>query len=202
MGVILRSSFAMGCGWRAPVLGALLFGLAVAATASPITYIFTGTGSGTVNGNSFNGTFTITDTADTTGVTSGGGEYRNAPSNSVFTSGGLTGTLTTPLVIENTAAPGFMGFSESVTPFNDESVTNSVFETYALSTALPLSSGGLSVATGTLGTFPTTSGVLVFNSITALSFQATTGAPEPVAVVLVGPALLGFGLLMRRRCRS
>ena len=195
----LYFSFAVVRGCRALLLSMLIFAVGGAATASPITYIFTGTGSGTVNGNSFNGTFTITDVADTSGVTSGGGEYRNAPSSSVFASGALTASLTSPLVIENTISPGFMGFSESVTPFNDESLTNSVFETYGLNTALPQTSGGLSVSTGALGTFPTTSGVLVFNSITALSFQATT-TPEPATLTFAGLGLAGL-LLLRRRCR-
>lgn len=194
----LRSSFTTGCE-RVAAITSLLFGLATVAVASPITYTFTGTGSGTVNGNAFNGTFTITDVADTTGITSGGGEYRNTPSSSVFSSGAFTANLVTPLVIENTVAPGFMGFSESVTPFNDESLTNSVFETYALNTALPLTSGGLSVATGTLGTFPTDTGVLVFSSITALSFQATTAAPEPAAFCFAGIGLGSLFILRRRR---
>jgi hypothetical protein len=173
----------------------LLF--AGAAKAETIDYIFTGTGTGTLNGVSFSGTFTITDVADTAGITTGGGEYRNTPTSSTFTSSAGSASLLDPLVIENTASPGFMGFSESVSPFNDESLTASVFETYALNTALSSTSGGLSVAAAT---FPTSVGNLDFTTITALSFQATipSAVPEPSAVALLGTVLLAFVAIRRR----
>jgi hypothetical protein len=90
-----------------------------------------------------------------------------------------------------------MGFSESVSPFNDESLTASVFETYALNTALSSTSGGLSVAAAT---FPTSVGNLDFTTITALSFQATipSAVPEPSAVALLGTVLLAFVAIRRR----
>jgi hypothetical protein len=182
-------SVSLRTGWLAVCAALLLF--AGVAQADPIDYIFSGTGTGTLDGTAFSGSFTVTDVADTAGITSGGGEYRNTPSSSTFTAGALTDTLSDPLIIENTTAPGYMGFTESVSPFNGESLTNSVFETYALNTALASTSGGLSVGTGALGTLPTSGGDLVFTSITALSFEAIVPEASTLALYWKRPASIG-----------
>jgi len=189
LSTLLRIGSLSGC--------AALLLFAGAAKAETIDYIFTGTGTGTLNGVSFSGTFTITDVADTTGITTGGGEYRNTPTSSTFSSSAGSASLTDPIVIENTISPGFMGFGATEAPFPDESLTASVFETYALNTALSSTSGGLSVAAAT---FPTSVGNLDFTAITALSFQATipSAVPEPSAVALLGTVLLGFVAIRRR----
>ena len=171
---------------------------ATAAEAAVIDYVFTGTGSGSLDGSAFSdATFTVTMVSDTSTVTSGGGEFRNDVGTMTFVSGSLSDTITAPLVVENTVSPGFMGFSQELSPFPDESLTAAVFETYNLMTALPLTSGGLSVAPAT---FATAGGTLTFDSIAALSFQATGGVPEPStwAMMLLGFAGLGF-LAYRKR---
>jgi hypothetical protein len=92
---------------------ALLFG--AAAQAEPIDYIFTGTGTGTLNGVAFNGDFTVTEVGDTSAVTGpSGGEFTNVASTATFALGSQTATLTgtTNEVIDNTAAPGFIGFAQ------------------------------------------------------------------------------------------
>ena len=174
----------------------LLF--AGAAKADPIDYIFTGTGTGTLNGTAFRGSFTVTEVANTSGITFGGGEYRNTPSSATFTAGVLTANLINPLIIENTTAPGFMGFAEGAAPFPDESLINSVFETYGLATSLASTTGTLSVAPAT---FATSVGDLDFTTITALSFQATllTTVPEPSSVILLSSMLLAVAFVVRKR---
>jgi PEP-CTERM motif len=177
---------------------ALLFG--AGAQAATIDYIFTGTGTGTLNGTAFNGSFTVTEIGNTLAVSGpSGGEFTNVASTASFVIGSNMGTLTgtTNEVIDNTAAPGYIGFAQ-LPLISVESTTNSVFETYQLATALPLTIGTPSVAPAT---YDTNLGNLDFTTITALNFQAVipSAVPEPASLLMVGTALLGLGVTRRRR---
>jgi hypothetical protein len=140
---------------------------AAGASAATIDYIFIGTGSGVFDGRGFAGDFRIAMIADTSTVTSGGGEFRNDVGTMVIFIGGLRDTITAPLVLTNAADPGFAGFGQELPPFPSEDLTNAIFQTYNLMTALPFTSGGLSVAPAT---FQTGGGTVDFETITALSF--------------------------------
>jgi hypothetical protein len=178
---------------------ALLLFAGAAKADSTITYIFTGTATGTLNGTAFSGSFTVTGVADPSDVTTGGGEYRNVPTSLTFTAGALTATFSDPVIIENTAAPGYMGFAETISPYSDESLENVVFETYGLDTALATTTGTLSVAPAT---FATSVGDLDFTGITALSFEATTAVPEPSSLALLAGVLLACVAIRRRVYRT
>jgi hypothetical protein len=179
------------------VVGALSAGT---AAAMPIAYVFTGTGTGTLGGTAFDGSFTVTENADTSTVTSSS-EYLNVASSATFVSGSLSATLTGTenLVIDNPGGGGFIGFGQFPN-VAVEAMTGAAFETYDLTTALPLTTGGLSVAAAT---FNTSAGDLSFASITALSFQAITGTqtsvPEPATLGMLGLGFAALGALGRRR---
>jgi hypothetical protein len=174
-------------------------GILVSASASEaavIDYIFTGTGSGSLDGTDYDGAFTVTMVADTSTVTSGGGEFRNAVGTMTFVSGALSDSILAPIVIDNTASPGFMGFAQGLPLFPDESLTAAIFETYNMMTALPSTTGGLSVAPAT---YATAGGALVFGSITGLSFEATGGVPEASTWAMMLAGFAGLGFLAYRR---
>ena len=97
----------------------LTFGTAAPSCAAPIDYIFTGTGTGTLNGISWGGSYTVTEVANTSGVTGpSGGEFTNVASSATFAVGavnevqsltisGTSGTYTLTFNGHTTAALAF-----------------------------------------------------------------------------------------------
>ena len=179
---------------------ALLFGSV--AQASPIEYIFTGTCAASdcsLNGTSFT-SFTVTEFGDTANVSGPTlGEFTNVATTATFVSGALMANLTgtTNEVVDNTAAPGFIGFVQ-LPEVSVEATVNSAFETYDLKTALALTTGTPSVADDT---YTTSAGALVFGNITALNFEAVA-TPLPAALPLFAGGLGMVGFLARRKRKS
>jgi len=157
----------------------LLFIAPLVAGATPITYIYTGTGSGSIGATNFSDVaFTITAQADTSAIASCGGGCQdiNHISTRISFSGGLgVFTITSPLRTFKTTIPGL---SRQNPPGGDlYNLYDGDFVVWNL-----ISDWGPVNTIGSIGQWAspqidTTGGVLVFanNSVTPGTFQAILG---------------------------
>jgi hypothetical protein len=178
---------------RACVLGIGL--LASTAFASPIEFIHTGSGSGSINGVSFSqAAFTIDDFADTTAVQACGAQCLlvNDTSASITISGVGSFTFVTPTHTFVNNGLDLVGFSRGAGDLYN-GPTNSAFAGYGLASAIGPITGSGSLVQWTTAPVVTSGGTLVFNTATTdATFQAitmTTAVPEPAT-----DALMLFGL--------
>lgn len=165
------------------------------ASASELDYIFTGTGSGTIGTSSFNGSFSVDLTGDTTNITNSGTGLFFLDTVGTFTYDGTTVAFTDPTV-ESNAVGGFMVFGD---PQNTsaQGLLSSTLVGYDLSTAFPLTSGDISYDPNQI--FGTAAGDLDFTDINSLSFEAIATTPLPQTWVLMLGGLAGIGFLAYRR---
>lgn len=181
--------------------GFFLAAASFAASASPIQFIYTGTGSGSLNGNSFsNATFVFSQVGDTSNKLSCGTgcSFIDAISATVSIDGVgsyafVTGTRTFNY-------QGLVGFSRAGLYGADLYNVFNVGPTYDLSSAIGPVSGNASLIQWSYSPIVTTAGVLNFADGTSLgSFQAVVAVPEPetYAMILAGLGLLG--VITRRR---
>ena len=172
------------------VLGAALLPLSIAA-AGPITYVFSGTATGSISGKSFSGvSFTVTAVADTANVPAPtAGDITFTPTTiTINDSASQSVTVPNGYVFDNQnfQKVGF-GLGQDDIQFHDPS-----FATYNMKTSTGpfFEASDPSIADWT--NMPTSKGNLTVTSLTNLSFTATLGPSAPSAVPL--PSAAGMSL--------
>jgi PEP-CTERM motif len=176
--------------------------LPFAASASPITYIYSGVGDGSFNGTAFDdASFTITATADTAniGVWSSA-DLQNTHSSATVTISGFAGTFSfsdpTHTWIAESCCMGFgQNLGKNLLTFFDPAIAS---VGYGLATALgPVTD----LTAGTQGQFvneATSGGALTITSVNEATFQAVA-VPEPSTYALMALGLAGVAFAARRR---
>ena len=114
----------------------LWLSVGLSAHAGPITYTFTGVGTGTVDGVGFSGDFTFVFTGDTANVTPSGGEFRQDGIGGTFSEGSFSGTLLADnaVVLNPASATPRVGFFNS-TFDNGGTIQDSSLTSYSLATS-------------------------------------------------------------------
>jgi hypothetical protein len=199
--------------FRCLALAGLVFtGLTVTSPsdAAPITYTFTGVGSGTIDTSAFSGQFSFAFTGDTSNVQPDAPFYRLFNLGGTFTAGSFSATLTSNNVIVATAdstIPRINFFNSTVTAglgFQDPALTG-----YDLMTSIgPVTVSAPGTSTSFLlptfggGSFITTTGIAIaIAENSSLTFEASVSAvPEPStwAMLILGFSGLSF-IAYRRR---
>ena len=172
----------------------------VTAQATPITYVFSGVGTGDLGAHPFtDAAFTITSTADTSRITVPGGFFQ-APdlTATVFVSGIGSGTFNIATINVDNHGLSRVGFSDPGQDLAILFVDNAAFATYDLGTSIGPLSGPANISPD--GRFGTTAGNFSLTFVSTATFQAIT-TPEPATISLFAFAGLA-GVVWRKRIGS
>jgi hypothetical protein len=144
--------------------------------AAPITFTFTGNGSGTVNSTPFtNADYTITLKGDTTAITNSLNVYHLITTATMVIAGVGTATITDPVEIYDNPNVSVLGFAREG-GYTLLGLDNAAFATYALSTSLgPIVASGISVSQ--FKNLASTLGPITLSSSGGVTFQALLSPP-------------------------
>jgi hypothetical protein len=208
---------------RIVVISFLTSMLALAASATPITYTITGIGSGgyfDIATSSFNGLspqrFTIQLNADTNDIQPAAD---TGVPNSIFVpassgifqlgntiSGGLSSFVPIGLLASETDTIGLSTVDGlPVFPSTYMTLTNAAFTGYGLDTNLgPLNVSAAVFPSGlpAVQFLPTSFGAILFDSVSGVTFTSTTdqpSTPEPASYATAGLGLVVLGVALRKR---
>lgn len=184
------------------LLAVLLLAITGSAVAVPITFIHTGTGSGSIDGAGFGASaFVITAFGDTNDKLNQGGfaDYINHLSASIFINGvGTFNFITGTRTFLNTQLVGFSRAGESADLYNGPDNVALLGWDMASSIGPVGGTGGLLQWLNS--PVLTDGGQLVFDSGSSdATFQAIVGVPEPGTLVLLGLGLAAMGFGRRRK---
>lgn len=198
-------------------LAILLVLCAPAAKADTISYVWQGTASGSIGGNSFqNSEFTITLTADSNSISqftlgcspTACSIYDVAASTATITVDGVTSDITSAIgVFDNQTmsvfglgritGPGPAGIGGDLLDMSDPAFA-SYNLTGAISAVGPISMGTLSEFSCSAGCVITGVGNLTMSSATGVTFSDPVNTPEPSSLLLLASGGLALVCLRRK----
>ncbi|MDZ8237624.1 MAG: PEP-CTERM sorting domain-containing protein [Nostoc sp. ChiQUE01a] len=196
---------------RTLIVGLLISGMPSVARAALITFTHEGSGSGSLNGISFNNTnFTIIGTGDTSNRESFGQGFSIANDSASIEINGVGNFMfTTPTRVFVNNFNSTVGFSRAGTTTGEDlynGPSNSVFNSWDMLSSIGPISGSTKLLQWSLVSLSinTDSGILIFNDeFTTGVFTATIASvPEPQTILGAATALLFGSALKRKRSKS
>ena len=178
--------------------------MAGAAQAAPISYIFTGTGSGAIGQVSFSDVLvTVVATGDTDDVSGGDVLFNQNIASTVSIGGVGTFSISNETYVFDNQPDEKVGFGVKNIPVCCDIIQHQlpIYGTYDLRTALgPIPFAPQNLSIGDWIDVPTSGGLMTLRTMVDNTFEARVDAvPEPATASLIGAGLMVSALWRRRR---